>query len=396
LLEAASLGLISASLAPGELFAQDPKPKSRAKAKGKATPKGRPDETPLEPDAQVNRILAEARTDGRRIPGMIGGIIEGDSLTKVGAVGIRKIGAPDAFLWTDLIHLGSCTKAMTATMIGTLVDEGKIGWGSTIRQIFPEWTEIHPDFQPVTLEQLMAHRAGFSHDLRWRSLGEFGSVVEQRRAILSSALQDAPEVKPGSRYLYSNTGFVLAGMMAEQVTRTPWEELMQRRVFGPLGMTTAGFGPPGTRGKLDHAWGHRANRDTVEAVHEDNSPVMAPAGTVHCSLKDWAKFASLHLHGSVGGVTLLKPETMKALHTPKPGEQYVGGWLVAGQSSAAGPILTHTGSNTLWYCSIWLDTGRDVGFLAAANAGGPPAEDACQQAIRSLRRLAGNDGPRRR
>jgi CubicO group peptidase (beta-lactamase class C family) len=98
---------------------------------------------------------------------------------------------------------------MTATMLGTLVDEGKLGWDSTISQVFPEWSkEIHPDFKPVTLAQLLSHRAGFSHDLRWRSFGPTRPAIEQRRSLLASALQDPPEVKPGSEYHYSNTGFV--------------------------------------------------------------------------------------------------------------------------------------------------------------------------------------------
>jgi CubicO group peptidase (beta-lactamase class C family) len=391
-LEAASLGLISAALTPTDLFAQDPRPKTKktkAKSSTSAKSKSAPDPQPLEPDTQINRILAEARTDGRRLPGMVGGIIRGEELTQVGAVGIRKIGSTDAIVWSDPIHLGSCTKAMTATLLGTLVDDGKLRWDSTISQVFSEWSnDIHPDLKSVTLMQLLAHRGGFGHDLRWWQGGRGRPVVEQRRMLLAAALQDAPEVKPGTQYHYSNTGFVLAGMMAEQVTKSSWEELMTRRIFEPLKMTTAGFGAPGTRGLLDHAWGHRAEGDTVEAVHEDNSPAMGPAGTVHCSLGDWARFASLHLHGSVGGVTLLKPETLKALHTPAAGESYAGGWSISGRGSAAGPILTHNGSNTLWYSSIYLDTSKEIGLLVAVNAGGPPAEDACQQALRSLVRYA--------
>jgi CubicO group peptidase (beta-lactamase class C family) len=399
-LGSASLALISATFGQTDAIAQDPKLKSRSKARAKPLPvsKANPDDKPIEGDEQVNRILAQARTDGRRLPGMVGGIIRGEELTQVGAVGIRKIGSPEPFLVSDIVHIGSCTKAMTATMIGTLVDEGKLRWNSTISEVFPEWASIlHRDLRSVTLHQLLAHRAGFSHDLNWWGMGRNLSVVEQRRALFAEALSEPPESKPGSEYHYSNTGFVLAGMMAEQVTRTPWEELMVTRLFGPLGMTTAGFGVPGTRGKVDQPWGHRASGDSVEALRQDNSPVMGPAGTVHCSLRDWAKFASLHLNGSYHGVSIVKAETMKALHTPNGGENYVGGWMVGSRTSAAGPILSHNGSNTLWYCSIWLDTGRKLGYLVATNAAGKIAEDACDQAIRSLRQYADpNDRPRRR
>jgi CubicO group peptidase (beta-lactamase class C family) len=377
-LGAASLGAISASLGSSDLFAQEP----RAGAKAKARDQGGP---PLQADEQVNRILGQARTDGRRLPGIIGAIVRGDDISNIGAVGLRKIGSPQPIRVDDAIHLGSCTKAMTATMIGTLIDEGKLRWDSTIPEVFPDWAgTIHPDYRSVTLNQLLSHRAGFPHDVSWRERAGGRPVVERRRALLSRALQDPPEFKPGSAYSYSNVGYVLAGMMAEQVTRTPWEDLMKSRLFGPLGMTSAGFGPPGTPGRVDHAWGHRASGNLVEAVHDDNDPSLGPAGTVHCSMRDWARFASLHLKGSVGATRLVKPETLKALHTPRPGEEYAGGWLVVDRSWAGGRALSHSGSNTFWFCTIWLAPIKGFALLAATNAAGKPAEAACDQAITGL------------
>ena len=395
-LGAASLGLISASLAPDDLSAQAPKPKVKAKSasKAKSTDEG---PIPLRADEQVNRILGQARTDGRRLPGMIGAIVRGEELSSIGAVGIRKIGSPELIRVDDLVHLGSCTKAMTATMLGTLVDEGKLRWDSTVGEVFPELAEAsHPDYRPVTLDQLLRHRAGLPHDVAWWELGRGRSVVDQRRALLARALRVPPASKPGSTYSYSNTGYVLAGMMAEQVTRTAWEDLMRRRVFGPLGMASAGFGPPGARGLVDHAWGHRASGDLVEAVHEDNPPSMGPAGAVHCSMRDWARFASLHLRGSVGGTRLVKPGTLQALHTPRPGEEYVGGWFALERSWAGGLALNHHGSNTLWYSSIWVAPARDFALLVATNAAGKPAEDACEEAIKGLLRYATLDQRNRR
>jgi CubicO group peptidase (beta-lactamase class C family) len=392
-LRLASFGLASGSVAPADLFAQDPRPKGKARAKPASG-----DAPALEADEQVVRILGQARTDGRRLPGMIGGIVRGEKLASVGAVGIRKIGSPEPMRVDDLVHLGSCTKAMTATMIGTLVDEGKLRWESTVAEVFPDWARgMHPGYAAVTLDQLVRHRAGLPHDLAWWEGGRGVSVVEARRGLMASALRVAPESKPGATYSYSNTGYVLAGMMAEQVTRTSWEDLMKRRVFGPLAMVSAGFGPPGTRGKVDHAWGHRATGDLVEAVHDDNPPVMGPAGTVHCSLVDWARFASFHLRGELGGVRLLKPETLKVLHTAKGDEEYAGGWLICDRSWAGGTALSHTGSNTYWYCSIWLAPARDFAVLAVVNAAGKPAEDACDQAVSGLVRYANpNDRPPRR
>jgi CubicO group peptidase (beta-lactamase class C family) len=387
------LGFASLGLMSPNLFAQDPRPKGKAKTKAKAAA----DDAPaLETDEQVNRVLSQARTDGRRLPGMIGAIVRGEKLASIGAVGIRKIGSDEPMRVDDLVHLGSCTKAMTATMIGTLVDEGKLRWDSTVAEVFPDWAEgLHPDYASVTLDHLLRHLAGLPHDLAWWEGNRAGvPVVEQRRGLMSQALRVAPESKPGATYSYSNTGYVLAGMMAEQVTRTTWEDLMKRRVFGPLGMASTGFGPPGTRGKVDHAWGHRASGNLVEAVHDDNPPVMGPAGTVHCSMRDWARFASYHLKGELGGVRLLKAETLKALHTPRADEEYAGGWLINDRSWAGGRALSHTGSNTYWFCSIWLAPARNFAILVACNAAGKPVEDACDQAVSGLVRLVtGNERP---
>ena len=384
---AATLGLSSWHGGTGRLMAQVPEPSK--KAAGSANP--------VETDDRINRPIQSVRTGGRRLPGMIGAIVRGEELAAIGASGIRKIGSPEPIRPDDLIHLGSCTKAMTATMIGTLVDEQKLGWGSTIGDVFPdEASAIHPDFRGVTLIHLLSHRAGLPHDADWWNLGRGLPVTQQRRRLLTRVLQDPPRDRPGSKYEYSNLGYVLAGLMAEQVTGTPWEELMLRRLFRPLGMTSAGFGPPGKPGQVIQPWGHRGEGDELRPVLEDNAPAMGPAGTVHCSLPDWAKFASLHLRGTVGGQRPLKPETLKALHTPEPGEFYVGGWFIADRSWAGGLALNHDGSNTTWYCSIWLAPARDRGFLVATNAGGDQASKACEEAIRELIRIDGPDRPRGR
>jgi CubicO group peptidase (beta-lactamase class C family) len=110
-------------------------------------------------------------------------------------------------------------------------------------------------------------------------------------------LANPPENRPGSTFGCSNTGYVLAGLMAEQVSDQSWEMLMRRRLCEPLVMSTAGFGSPGQPGSVDQPWGHRAVGGQVEPTQADNAPALGPAGTVHCSIQDWSKFAALHEWG---------------------------------------------------------------------------------------------------
>ena len=340
--------------------------------------------------------------DAHRLPGLIGAIVRGDTLAAIGAVGIRKIGSSEPIQVTDQVHLGSCTKAMTATVIGMLIEDGLLSWSSTFRDVFPEQARrFHPDFQAATLQQLLNHRAGLPHDASswWGLPGR--TSTEKRRAAMVALLTKPPLTKPGTAYAYSNAGYVLAGLMAEEASGQTWEELMQQRLFGPLKMTSAGFGPPGKAdsARVDQPWGHHENHGRVEPTREDNPPCMGPAGTVHCSVPDWGKFASLHLRGAEGKAKLLKPATFRALHTPPPGSEYAGGWLVLDRSWAGGLALDHSGSNTCWYCTIWIAPARDFATLVATNQGGAAAETSCELATQELIKYVaflGTQGVRRR
>ena len=94
---------------------------------------------------------------------MIGAVCLGGQLAAIGALGIRKIGSSQPIQIDDQMHMGSCTKAMTATMIGSLVEAGKLSWKSNFRTMFPESAEeFHPQFQDATLSHLLTHRGSTS------------------------------------------------------------------------------------------------------------------------------------------------------------------------------------------------------------------------------------------
>ena len=321
----------------------------------------------------IARALGKAR-DRAKLPGMAGAIVRLGEPTRVGAVGVRKQGSPEPFTAGDLVHLGSCTKAMTATMIATLVEQGKLAWTSTLADVFPD-AKIDEAYRGVTLTQLLTHRAGLPANVDWAGPVAGKSATDQRREVLNRVLGSKPESKPGAKFLYSNVGYVLAGLMAETVAKASWEDLMRERLFGPLKMDSAGFGPPGTVGKVEQPWGHVGKGDSLTPIQHDNPPVMGPAGTVHCTVADWAKFGELHLRGGRGEATpILKPEAFATLQTPAKGEDYAMGWIATRRGWAGGVALTHTGSNTMWMTTIWLGPAKGVGYLAATNRGDAAAQ----------------------
>jgi CubicO group peptidase (beta-lactamase class C family) len=119
-------------------------------------------------------------------------------------------------------------------------------------------------------------------------------------AALKAASAAKLDSEPGTKYLYSNLGYVIAGAIAEKAADASWEELITRALFEPLGMESAGFGGAGTPGQIDEPWGHTADgRPVTENGPEaDNPPVMGPAGRVQCTIADWAKFVADQLRGA--------------------------------------------------------------------------------------------------
>jgi CubicO group peptidase (beta-lactamase class C family) len=171
--------------------------------------------------------------------------------------------------------------------------------------------------------------------------------------------------------------------MIEEVTGTPWEKLIEARIFKPLGMTNSGFGNAARddRKNPTQPWPHKdGTTPVVPGTGDDNSWVLGPAGTVHCSLEDAARYVAMHAARETGPV-LKKRETFEFLHTAVPdNKDYARGWIVTKTGWSQGPAIAHDGSNTMNYCSIWIAPERNAAVAAFTNCGAKGAES-CGNAI---------------
>jgi CubicO group peptidase (beta-lactamase class C family) len=97
---------------------------------------------------------------------LLAGAIARSSGTQVFVSGVRKWGDPTPSLESDKHHLGSCTKAMTATLLAIQIEKGALSWDSTLAKLFPEFApSMNESFKTVTLSQLTAHRSGLTEDI---------------------------------------------------------------------------------------------------------------------------------------------------------------------------------------------------------------------------------------
>ncbi|MGV3523107.1 MAG: serine hydrolase domain-containing protein [Candidatus Sericytochromatia bacterium] len=325
-------------------------------------------------EAELQKIVTT-----RQIPGLALLVLDTHKTVVQAAAGVRRQGQSAPLQLSDRFHLGSCTKAMTATLLATLVEAGQLRWDSTLGEVFADQNML-PAWKNVTLRHLLTHRAGIPANLMPLQ-AHIGSLAQRRHALLKAVLASAPLSAPGTDFLYSNTGYTLAGMMAEKVTGQSWETLMQERLFEPLDMTSAGFGPP------SEIWGHTAAGKPVNprSPQADNPALIGPAGTVHARLDDWARFVRLHLQGEKDGWvyqgrTLISPAQFREMHTPVGTEAYAMGWGIAPREWAGGPALSHSGSNTLWYVVAWLAPLKGRAVLVGVNQGTEAAVAAADQA----------------
>lgn len=333
-------------------------------------------------------VLEEIRAEAG-IPALAMAVVEGGEISDIAATGFRRLGRDALVTIDDPWHLGSDTKAMTATLLGVLVEDGVLSWELTLAEAFPALDPVlDSGIRDVTLQQLVTNRGGMPEvppDALWSPLFEPGDVVAQRAAFVDALLRLPPETSPGT-FAYSNAGFMVLGAAMEAATGTAWEDLMTERIFEPLGMTGCGFGPPA----LDRAapWGHVDGVFGLDPVDPsdpgaDNPPAMGPAGTVFCPLQDWARFTSAHVAGARGDETFLSAGSWEQLHTPPAEDGYAGGWIAVDQDWGGGTVLTHTGSNTMFAAVAWLAPEIDTSWLVVTNAGTEAAITAMDEAVAS-------------
>lgn len=335
----------------------------------------------------VSALVNDAAVDDA-CPGVVVAIIKDGDIAFRAAGGCRRIDEPDRLVSVDdKVHLGSCTKAMTATLIGVLVDEGTLSWDQTIGQSLPSLAQhIDQRYLDVSLWHLLTHRAGMAvaNPMIFRLNGGF-ATHENRLEIAKAALKKMPDGLEPGKFAYSNLGYIVAALIAEGKTGISWEDLIADKVFRPLKMTTAGFGPPKATQPATQPWGHISNGAKLVPINFDNAASMSPAGRVHCSIEDWARFIRLHLDRDCLHHTLLQPKTLKRLQTPfaGPGEKYAAGWVTSTDPNGV-QRLWHNGSNTFWYCCVHAIPEDGLAVMVVTNAASPKSQTVVEDLASSV------------
>jgi len=217
--------------------------------------------------------------------------------------GFRKIDSRTNF------RLASFTKQFTAMSIMLLAHDGKLRYDQPITEIFPEFPAYG---RAITIRHLLTHTGGLAdyEDLmgsKWTPLRQ----IRDDEVLQLLEEQSAPKFAAGAKWSYSNSGYVMLGLIVAKVSGMPFWEFLHARIFAPLGMNQTIAFIKGTNVVIHRAYGH--SKEPGGFVETDQSPTSATLGDggVYSNLEDLAKWdAALSAH------TLLSGKEFQAALTP--------------------------------------------------------------------------------
>jgi D-alanyl-D-alanine carboxypeptidase len=288
-------------------------------------------------EQELERLVA-----GDHAPGAVGALITADGAVTV-AVGVASLASERAMSPDEPMPVASITKTFTAVVVLQLVAEGHLALDDPVEAWLPG---LLPGGERITVEQLLAHRSGVVDDDDRPFDEQVAEVLTEPCTARTTAesLERAvaiPTSPPGANYRYSNVGYVALGALIEAVTGRSYEDELQRRVFEPLDLSSAGFLVPeaetddGVRGYLLPSLVPEADEPIdVTCASFAGGAALADGGLV-ASASDIATFFDALLNGR-----LLEPEQLQRMQHAH--SQSYGLGLELGRT-ACGPARGHSG-----------------------------------------------------
>ncbi len=272
-----------------------------------------------QPAAESPKTIAAAVqpfVDNHTLAGAVTLVASSDRVLSVQAFGSMDIAANRPMRTDALFWIASQSKAMTATALMMLVDEGKVNVDDPVEKYLPEfkgqWVKSEQDAEhellkrpthPITVKNVLSHTSGlpFSSPLEQPTL----DLLPLAARVRSYAMMPL-EFEPNSKYAYSNAGINTAGRIIEVVSGMPYEQFMEQRLFRPLGMKDTTFWPSAKQLRR-LAKSYKANaastgleETTITQLQyplSDRTRQPMPAGGLFSTASDVARYCQMILNG---------------------------------------------------------------------------------------------------
>lgn len=345
---------------------------------------------PVEGDAALTRKVEEylAALDGAS--GFTGSVLvekEGRVLARASR-GFANVEHEAPFVRDTKFRIGSITKQFTATAILQLVNAGKLALDEPACQ---HLAGCPASWQPITVEQLLTHTAGVPNFTALPSYVERRALKQSPRAIVEEMMKQPLDFAPGARHQYSNTGYLVLGILVEQASGERYEKYLAAHVLAPAGMTSSGY---------DHAerlLPHRAQGYVRlggalrNADHVDMS-VPFSAGALYSTVDDLARWNEV-IFDPVRGTAIVAPDLLARAQTAH-ASGYGYGWVV-GKTPWGDKLVWHNGGIDGFAAHLLRDVEEKVTVVVLSNEMSTKVDETAR-ALLAMAHGAPYDLPRKR
>jgi len=339
---------------------------------------------PLIGEVQLLRLdasLRQAMQTGDFV-GLAVAVVRGGEVRFLRAYGETEAGSGEPVNADTLFRIASLSKGFASSMVGLAVSEGRLSLGATASGFAPDLALPRGGEASLTLSDILSHRTGLPPNA-YDNLLEAGLSPE---AILPQYRKVTPTCPVSDCYTYQNIPYDLAGRALAAAYGAAFPDLVEERLFRPLGMQTATFGPDGLVGSGNWARPHERRRGAGPAHPWTRVEVKLPyyltpaSGGVNASIRDMAQWLNAQL-GNVPEV--LPPEVLDLIHTPQVGtptetrrmrsvlpglsaSHYAYGWRV--YDYAGERVVAHGGSVDGYGAQIMFMPAHNTGIVVLSNA----------------------------
>lgn len=250
------------------------------------------------------------------VPGLGLAVVAGGEVVFARGFGYRDLENELSMTPDSLFAIGSTTKAMTVTVLGMLVDDGKLDWDTPLREYLPRFNLSDPTVsERITPRDAVTHRSGLPrHDLLW-----YNNHRDSRAEVVARLAHLELTQDLRARFQYNNLMYMTAGYLAGQLSGKSWEEVLDERLFTPLGMERSNFSVLESQADDDHALPYRENEDddSLERIPFRRIDLIGPAGSVNSSVDEMSRWLLFNLDGGrAGGQQLINATTLADIHSP--------------------------------------------------------------------------------
>ncbi|MER7678501.1 serine hydrolase domain-containing protein [Streptomyces sp. NPDC096934] len=258
-------------------------------------------------DAGLRSVLRSALAKGA--PGATVRVDDAGTVHRL-SEGVADRATRRALTTADRFRVGSVTKTFSAVVLLQLADQGRLDLDASVDTYLPG---LLPDAR-ITVRHVLSHRSGlydYTNTMFARTVPGFEAVrnkVFGYRDLVRLALKHAPTNKPGAAYSYSNTNFVVAGLLIEKLTGNPVATEYRNRIFRPLGLTDTFYVHPGTAIPGTHADGYLRPDEPGAALVDSTAQTASwaqSAGAIISSTRDLNTFFSALMSGRLMSATRL-------------------------------------------------------------------------------------------